>query len=154
MLTVFENVRLAAQGTVRGWRLLRGVREDSATREIAHAALDQVGLVALADHSAGVLSHGQSRLLEIAVVLATSPTVLLLDEPLAGLGAEETAPVVALLRTLAANFAMLLVEHDMDAVFAVADGITVMVDGRVLGTGSPAEIRRSAAVRDAYLGHR
>jgi branched-chain amino acid transport system ATP-binding protein len=73
---------------------------------------------------------------------------------LAGLGAEETAPVVALLRDLATNFAMLLVEHDMDAVFAVADEITVMVDGRVLETGTPSEIRASAAVRDAYLGHR
>jgi branched-chain amino acid transport system ATP-binding protein len=79
---------------------------------------------------------------------------LLLDEPLAGLGPEETAPVVALLRTLAANHAMLLVEHDMDAVFAVAHEVTVMVDGRVLESGAPDRIRRSAAVRDAYLGHR
>ena len=92
--------------------------------------------------------------MEIALVLATQPGVLLLDEPLAGLGAEETAPVVALLRTLARSFAMLLVEHDMDVVFAVADEITVMVDGRVLETGTPDAIRRSGAVRDAYLGHR
>jgi branched-chain amino acid transport system ATP-binding protein len=153
-MTVFENVRLAAQGSVHGWRLLRGAREDRGTRDIAAAALEQVGLAAFADHTAGVLSHGQHRLLEIALVLATSPGVLLLDEPLAGLGAEETAPVVALLRDLATNFAMLLVEHDMDAVFAVADEITVMVDGRVLETGTPSEIRASAAVRDAYLGHR
>jgi branched-chain amino acid transport system ATP-binding protein len=153
-MTVFENVRLAAQGSVHGWRLLRGAREDRGTRDIAAAALEQVGLAAFADHTAGVLSHGQHRLLEIALVLATSPGVLLLDEPLAGLGVEETAPVVALLRDLAANFTMLLVEHDMDAVFAVADEITVMVDGRVLETGTPSEIRASAAVRDAYLGHR
>jgi branched-chain amino acid transport system ATP-binding protein len=153
-MTVFENVRLAAQGSVHGWRLLRGAREDRGTQDIAAAVLQQVGLAAFADHTAGVLSHGQHRLLEIALVLATSPGVLLFDEPLAGLGAEETAPVVALLRDLATNFAMLLVEHDMDAVFAVADEITVMVDGRVLETGTPSEIRASAAVRDAYLGHR
>jgi branched-chain amino acid transport system ATP-binding protein len=153
-MTVLENVRLAAQGSVHGWRLLRGARGDRGTRDVAAAALEQVGLAAFADHSAGVLSHGQHRLLEIALVLATSPGVLLLDEPLAGLGAEETAPVVALLQALATNFAMLLVEHDMDAVFAVADEITVMVDGRVLETGTPSVIRASAAVRDAYLGHR
>ncbi len=153
-MTVLENVRLAAQGPVRGWRLLRGVAADTASRDVATAALDQVGLVALAAERAGVLSHGQRRLLEIALVLATQPGVLLLDEPLAGLGAEETAPVAALLRTLARRFAMLLVEHDMDVVFAVADEITVMVDGRVLETGTPDAIRHSGAVRDAYLGHR
>ena len=153
-ITVLENVRLAAQGSVPFWRLLRGAREDAGTRDIAAAALDQVGLTAFAGDLAGALSHGQRRLLEIALVLATSPGVLLLDEPLAGLGAEETAPVVALLQALATNFAMLLVEHDMDVVFAVADEITVMVDGRVLETGTPDAIRRSSAVRDAYLGHR
>ena len=153
-MTVLENARLAAQGSVHGWPLLRGAREDRETRDIALAALEQVGLMSYAGHSASVLSHGQRRLLEIALVLATRPGVLLLDEPLAGLGAEETAPVVALLRRLAANFATLLVEHDMDVVFAVADEVTVMVDGRVLETGTPGAIRRSAAVRDAYLGHR
>lgn len=153
-MTVLENVRLAAQGSVHGWRLLRGARKDRGTRDTAVAALDQVGLTAFASDLAGALSHGQRRLLEIALVLATSPGVLLLDEPLAGLGAEETAPVVTLLRTLATNFAMLLVEHDMDVVFAVADEITVMVDGRVLETGTPDAIRRSGPVRDAYLGHR
>ena len=154
LMTVLENVRLAAQGAVRGWRLLRGVREDAGTRSRAIFALERVGLAAFAPDLAGALSHGQRRLLEIALVLATNPGVLLLDEPLAGLGAEETAPVAALLQTLAANFAMLLVEHDMDVVFAVADEITVMVDGRVLESGSPDAIRGSAAVRDAYLGHR
>ena len=87
------------------------------------------------------------------MALAGSPSVLLLDEPLAGLGAEETVPVAALLRELARDHAVLLVEHDMDVVFAVADIITVMVDGRVLASGTPADIRASAAVRDAYLGH-
>jgi branched-chain amino acid transport system ATP-binding protein len=115
--------------------------------------LAQVGLAGLATRGASTLSHGERRLLEIALVLATAPTVLLLDEPLAGLGPEETAPVVTLLQALAATHAMLLVEHDMDVVFAVASEITVMVDGRVLEAGAPADIRRSAAVRDAYLGH-
>jgi branched-chain amino acid transport system ATP-binding protein len=153
-ITVLENARLAAQSIVAGWRLLRDARGDPDTRGRAVAALEQVGLTAFATHLAGSLSHGQHRLLEIGLVLATNPHVLLLDEPLAGLGAEETAPVVALLRTLAARHAMLLVEHDMDVVFAVAHEITVMVDGRVLETGNPARIRGSAAVRDAYLGHR
>ena len=153
-MTVLENVRLAAQSIVHGRRLFRAVDEDPATLSHAFAALDRVGLAAVATDLAGTLSHGQRRLLEIALVLATGPLVLLLDEPLAGLGPEETAPVVALLQALAVNHAMLLVEHDMDVVFAVADAVTVMVDGRVLESGTQAEIRRSAAVRDAYLGHR
>ncbi len=153
-MTVLENVRLAAQGAVRGLRLLQGARAASGTTVRAMRALEQVGLAACASDIVSTLSHGQRRLLEITVVLATEPGVLLLDEPLAGLGAEETAPVVALLRTLAADHAMLLVEHDMDAVFAVAHELTVMVDGRVLESGAPDAIRRSAAVREAYLGHR
>jgi branched-chain amino acid transport system ATP-binding protein len=153
-MSVLENARLAAQGSVHGWRFLHNAREDSGTRNRATGALDQVGLTPFGGAAAGALSHGQRRLLEIAVVLATDPRVLLLDEPLAGLGAEETAPIVALLRDLAARHAMLLVEHDMDVVFAVAEWITVMVDGRVLESGAPDAIRRSAAVRDAYLGHR
>ena len=153
-MTVSENARLAAQGAVHGWRLLRGAQDDAGTRDHAAAALEQVGLTEVAGDLADTLSHGQRRLLEIALVLATSPRVLLLDEPLAGLGAEETAPVVALLRGLAVRFAMLLVEHDIDVVFTIAEEITVMVDGRVLKSGTPDAIRRSAAVRDAYLGHR
>jgi branched-chain amino acid transport system ATP-binding protein len=153
-MTVVENVRLAAQGAVHGWHLLRGARDDAGTRSQAVAALEQVGLAAFAPEFAGALSHGQRRLLEIALVLTTSPGVSLLDEPLAGLGAEETAPVVALLQALAANFAMPLVEHDMDVVFILADEITAMVDGRSLESGTRDAIRRSAAVLDAYLGHR
>ena len=102
---------------------------------------------------AGQLAHGQLRLLEIAMALAAAPSVLLLDEPLAGMGPEEGERVAALLKELAQDHAVLLIEHDMDFVFAVADRLTVMVDGRVLEQGPPAAIRASAAVREAYLGH-
>jgi branched-chain amino acid transport system ATP-binding protein len=153
-MTVAENARLAAQGAVRLRRLFRRAPGDADTMGVAFSALRQVGLAARAEVLAVTLSHGERRLLEIALVIATSPLVLLLDEPLAGLGPEETAPVVGLLRGLADSHAMLLVEHDMDAVFAVASEVTVMVDGRVLESGAPDAIRRSPAVRDAYLGHR
>jgi branched-chain amino acid transport system ATP-binding protein len=153
-MTVLESVRLAAQNAVRGWRLLGVARNDPDTLHRARVALEQTGLSAFASDLAGTLSHGQRRLLEIALVLATEPKILLLDEPLAGLGAEETGPVEKLLRSLSETHAMLLVEHDMDVVFAVAHEVTVMVDGRVLETGEPDVIRRSSAVRDAYLGHR
>ena len=107
---------------------------------------------ALRDQQASALSHGAQRQLEIAMVLATSPAVLLLDEPLAGMGADEAQRMVELLKKLGPDHAMLLVEHDMDAVFAVADVITVMVNGQVLESGPPAQIRASPAVRQAYLG--
>jgi branched-chain amino acid transport system ATP-binding protein len=102
---------------------------------------------------AGALSHGEQRQLEIAMVLATEPEVLLLDEPLAGMGAEESARMVGLLERLSSAHAILLVEHDMDAVFALADVITVMVNGQVLESGPPAAIRASENVQRAYLGH-
>ena len=111
-----------------------------------------MAVVAIGAAIAGQLSYGEQRQLEIAMVLATEPEVLLLDEPLAGMGPEETGRMVALLRSLAARHAVLLVEHDMDAVFAVSDVITVMVNGQVLETGAPARIRASPAVRQAYLG--
>ena len=150
-LPVLENVRLAAQAGSRG--LLRRADRVQAPIDAALAALRKVRL-ANAEHAiARMLSHGQLRQLEIAVALAGQPSVLLLDEPLAGSGAEDAAPLVALMRDLSRDHAVLLVEHDMDVVFAVADVVTVMVDGRVLAHGTPAEIRASAAVRDAYLGH-
>jgi branched-chain amino acid transport system ATP-binding protein len=121
--------------------------------EAAEAALDRVGLSAAINRQAGTLSHGQLRQLEIAMALAAGPTVLLLDEPLAGMGPEESERLALLLKELAADHAVMLIEHDMDVVFAVADRVTVMVDGRVLESGTPDHIRNAASVRDAYLGH-
>jgi branched-chain amino acid transport system ATP-binding protein len=118
----------------------------------AEAALELVGLGARSGAAAAELSHGERRALEIAMALATSPTVLLLDEPLAGMGPEESAQMVLLLKRLAAEHAILLVEHDMDAVFRVADRITVLVDGAVIASGAPAEVRDNRDVQAAYLG--
>ena len=130
----------------------RPARRDRAAAARAHAALERVGLAHRADVAAGALSHGEQRQLEIALVLATDPEILLLDEPLAGMGREESARMAALIRALAPAHTVVLVEHDMDAVFAIADELTVMVAGRVLESGPPAAIRASTAVRDAYLG--
>ncbi len=153
-MTVFENARLAAQaGGFGPRRWLAGAGRDAPSRVEAERVLARVGLGDRADAVAGTLSHGELRLLEIAMALANRPAVLLLDEPLAGMGPEEGERVAALLRDLARDHALLLIEHDMDVVFAVADLLTVMVDGRVLERGTPAAIRASAAVRDAYLGH-
>jgi branched-chain amino acid transport system ATP-binding protein len=151
-MSVFENVRLAAQASVfTPGRWLHRASRESAPIDAARAALARVGLAR--EGVASTLSHGELRLLEIAMALATGPRVLLLDEPLAGMGPEEGEKVAALLRELARDHAVLLIEHDMDFVFAVADSMTVMVDGRVLEQGAPAVIRASAAVREAYLGH-
>ena len=120
--------------------------------DAAHAALGMAGLGGRAAALARSLSHGERRTLEVAMSLATAPTVLLLDEPLAGMGAEESASIVVLLRKLAADHSILLIEHDMDAVFALADRLTVMVNGAVLASGTPAEIRANADVQLAYLG--
>ena len=150
-MTVLENVRLAAQVACRGW-LRRADRVQTAI-DTARDALRRVGLDPAGLAVARTLSHGQLRQLEIAVALAGQPLVLLLDEPLAGSGAEDAVPLVDLMRALSRDHAVLLIEHDMDVVFAVADVITVMVDGRMLARGAPADIRASEAVRDAYLGH-
>ncbi len=153
-MTVLENARLAAQvGSTPVSRLWRSARREAAPVQRAEAALARVGLAEFSLRRAEILSHGQLRQLEIAMVLATEPHVLLLDEPLAGMGPEEAERIAALLRELADDHAVLLIEHDMDVVFAVADQVTVMVDGRVLEEGTPAQIRASAAVQDAYLGH-
>ena len=152
--TVFENARLAAQSRdPRPFALASDAARDPFARARAMKGLELAGLAEHTERQAGALSHGEQRQLEIAMVLATEPGVLLLDEPLAGMGAEESARMVALLRRLARDHAILLVEHDMDAVFALADVITVMVNGQVLESGPPARIRASANVRRAYLGH-
>jgi branched-chain amino acid transport system ATP-binding protein len=118
----------------------------------AARALEACGLAERRAAIAGQLSYGEQRQLEIAMMLATEPSLLLLDEPLAGLGHDEALRVVELLRKIARGRTVILVEHDMDAVFSISDSITVLVDGRVLVTGTPPEIRASAAVREAYLG--
>jgi len=152
--TVFENVRLAAQSRRQGaWRIFADALADRGLAEQAEQAIAEAGLDKRRDTVAGTMSHGEQRQLEIAMVLATEAQVLLLDEPLAGMGSEESACMVELLLRLRPNRAILLVEHDMDAVFAVADTITVMVNGQVLESGSPAQIRASSQVQNAYLGH-
>jgi branched-chain amino acid transport system ATP-binding protein len=152
--TVLENARLAAQSRdPRPWAVLVDASRDEAALARARRGLELAGLDHDVERQAGALSHGEQRQLEIAMVLATEPEVLLLDEPLAGMGAEESARMVGLLRRLAGTHAILLVEHDMDAVFALADRITVMVNGQVLESGPPAQIRASAQVQRAYLGH-
>jgi len=151
--TVRENCRLAAQARFqRRWNWMRGVSTCADTVSLSHEVMDRVGLSGVADVLVGLLSHGQKRQLEIAMCLAMQPAVLLLDEPLAGMGAEETDRVLGLLIELRTDHAILLVEHDMDAVFRVADAITVMVNGSVLASGSPEQIRGDRDVQVAYLG--
>jgi branched-chain amino acid transport system ATP-binding protein len=151
--TVFENCRIAAQSRLQS--SMRFIRPALGYREVSQAALGalaEVGLAHRAEEPAATLSHGEQRQLEIAMTLATRPRILLLDEPLAGMGGDESARMVELLQKLKQAHAMLLVEHDMDAVFALADRLTVMVNGCVLESGAPDEIRASAAVQEAYLG--
>jgi branched-chain amino acid transport system ATP-binding protein len=151
--TVRENCRLAAQANYpRAWDWLTPATRCRRSVDAAQAAIERVGLGAVAERTVTMLSHGERRQLEIAVCLATRPQVLLLDEPLAGMGAEESARMLELLRELKPGHAILLVEHDMDAVFKVADRITVMVNGRVIASDAPAAVRANAEVQRAYLG--
>jgi branched-chain amino acid transport system ATP-binding protein len=151
--TALDNVALAVQAHAgHSFRFWGAARRDARLREPARAALDEVGLGGRIDVPAGALSHGDRRVLELAMVLATRPRLLLLDEPMAGMGPEESAGMVRLLGTLKGKLAIVLVEHDMDAVFALADRISVMVYGRVIASGAPAAIRGDAEVRRAYLG--
>ncbi len=151
--SVLENCRLAAQArTPRPWHWWQSAARCESSSAAAFEAAARAGLSDMLDRTAGLLSHGQKRQLEIAMCLATAPQVLLLDEPLAGMGAEETERMLALLNDLKSQHALLLVEHDMDAVFRVADRITVMVNGAVIASGSPESVRASAEVRAAYLG--
>jgi branched-chain amino acid transport system ATP-binding protein len=152
-LTALDNVALAAQAQAgHSFRFWRAAATDPALRQPARAVLDRVGLGARAGTAAGTLSHGERRALDIAMALAGQPKLLLLDEPMAGMGADDSARMVQLLYSLKGQVTILLVEHDMDAVFALADRITVLVYGRVIATGRPDAIRRDLAVREAYLG--
>ncbi len=152
-LTVHENCRLAAQAArQRFWQWWRHAGDCRQTTALADDALERTGLAGDGPCIAGTLPHGRKRQLEIAMCLAARPSVLLLDEPLAGMGAEETGRMLELLEALKPDHAILLVEHDMDAVFRVADTITVMVNGAVIASGDPATIRADEAVRTAYLG--
>jgi len=151
--TVRENCRLAAQARFpRPWDWVTPAARCRDSLQAAEGAIERVGLGRVADRTVITLSHGERRQLEIAVCLATDPSVLLLDEPLAGMGTEESVRLLALLRELRPGHAILLVEHDMDAVFKVADRITVMVNGRVIASDTPAAVRASAEVQRAYLG--
>jgi branched-chain amino acid transport system ATP-binding protein len=151
--TALDNVALAVQARAgHSFQFWQDARRQAALREPALAALDAVGLAVRADTRVDKLSHGEQRQLEIAVALASKPRLLLLDEPMAGLGADESARMVAMLRRLKGDITMLLIEHDMATVFALADRITVLVYGRVIASGDPLAVRADAAVREAYLG--
>ena len=151
--TALENCRLAAQSREpRPFNWLRDALSYDDTMQRARRALAAADLTERANDVALALSHGEQRQLEIAMCLATGPELLLLDEPLAGMGAEESINMVELIRRLAESHAVLLVEHDMDAVFQLAKTLTVMVDGRVLASGTPEEIRENPLVQAAYLG--
>ena len=151
--TVLENCRLAAQSRApRPLNWWRAASSYGDAMEQARRALAAVELADRTDDIALALSHGEQRQLELAMCLATAPQLLLLDEPLAGMGTEESQKMVDLIGRLADSHAILLVEHDMDAVFQLADVLTVMVNGKVLATGAPAEIRANREVQNAYLG--
>jgi branched-chain amino acid transport system ATP-binding protein len=151
--TVLQNAMLGALGASgRPFRFFRPVMSDAELREQAEAALERVGLSAFASTQTGALSHGQRRQLEVAVALTLRPKAFVMDEPMAGLGGEGSATMTRFLGKLRADAPILLVEHDMDAVFAIADRISVLVYGRIIATGRVEEIRRDPLVRTAYLG--
>ncbi|MSQ70357.1 MAG: ABC transporter ATP-binding protein [Betaproteobacteria bacterium] len=151
--TAVENVSIAIQARLgHSFRFWRNALLDPVVREPALAALEQVGLADRAEVLAGHLAYGEKRVLELSMVLAARPRLLLLDEPMAGLGNEESVRILKLLAALKGSTTILLVEHDMRTVFALADRISVLVYGRILATGRPAEIRVNQDVRNAYLG--
>ncbi|MDQ6639983.1 MAG: ATP-binding cassette domain-containing protein, partial [Pseudomonadota bacterium] len=151
--SVLDNVALAVQAvsgtSLHAWR---PVRRDGALFERARQVLDDVGLGAKAAHSIDQLSHGERRALEVAMTLASRPRLMLLDEPMAGMGGEESARIEALIGVVRSHSAVLLIEHDVDAVFRLADRVSVLVGGRVLASGTPAAVRSDPAVIAAYLG--
>jgi branched-chain amino acid transport system ATP-binding protein len=149
--TVLENVRIAAQSRHHNWSMLRHHRAYRDVLDRAHAVLGSVGLDAKAEELAANLSHGEQRTLEIAIALATEPKVLCLDEPTAGMSVAETHQTVDLVRQIAANLTILIVEHDMEVVMGLAGAITVLHYGEVLAEGTPAEIQANARVQEVYL---
>ena len=151
--TALENVMLAVQAHAgHSFRFWRPAHEDSALFSPARTILDKVGLAGRSDVLAANLAHGEQRQLEIATALATRPRLMLLDEPVAGMGVEETRHMIEFLSTLKGEKTIILVEHDMDAVFTLADRVSVLVYGRIIATGTPQEIRANPEVRRAYLG--
>ncbi|HEY1153604.1 MAG TPA: ABC transporter ATP-binding protein [Pseudolabrys sp.] len=151
--TVHENVRLAAQArSPAPLRMFGHVRNNAAVHERTAQAIDKAGLSVRTWIAAEQLSHGEQRQLEIAMVLATDPRIILLDEPLAGMGQSEARGIIDLIASLKVGRAVLIVEHDMDAVFELADKLTVMHDGQVIASGLPQDVRMHPAVRTAYLG--
>ncbi len=152
-LTALGNVALAVQaGADKPLGFWKPVDSDDVLNKPAQSLLDTVGLGGRAGVVAGQLSHGEKRALEIAMALALKPRVILLDEPMAGMGHEESARLTDLLKSLKGTYAMLLVEHDMEAVFSLADCVSVLVDGHVLATGTADQVRNDPQVRAAYLG--
>lgn len=151
-LSVLDNLRLAVQARRPGVAFWRAAASDGAARDEAMALLGRVGLAARAEQAAGSLAHGEQRQLELGLALAARPRLLLLDEPLAGMGPEESAHMVELLQALRQGTTLLLVEHDMDAVFRLADRITTLVAGRVIASDTPDAIRAHPEVLKAYLG--
>jgi branched-chain amino acid transport system ATP-binding protein len=151
--SALENVALAVQArSGSSFRVVGRAAAEAALNDPAMAALGDVGLAGRAHILAGQLSHGERRALELAIALAMEPKVLLLDEPMAGTGREETTRLIELLRRLKGRFSVLLVEHDMTAVFALADRISVLIRGRILASGAPEDVRADPRVVAAYLG--
>ncbi|MBZ0214992.1 MAG: ABC transporter ATP-binding protein [Fimbriimonadaceae bacterium] len=152
-MPVIDNVALAVQaGQGHSYKFWKPASKDKRLTGPAEDALEKVGLLDRRDTIARELSHGEHRQLEIAMALSTNPRMLLLDEPMAGMGPEESVRLVEILQTLRGEKSILLIEHDMDAVFALADRVTVLVYGRVIACGTPNEIRDNKQVRHAYLG--
>jgi branched-chain amino acid transport system ATP-binding protein len=149
--SVLENVRIAAQSRRHGWQMLRHYRAFRDVIDKAEAMLQRVGLRGKAEELAGNLSHGEQRNLEIAIALATEPLLLCLDEPTAGMSAAETHETIALVRDIARDLTILIVEHDMQVVMELADRITVLHYGEILAEGTPAEIQRNPRVLEVYL---
>jgi len=151
-LSVEENIWIAAHARNRFLHPLRSAEKDRGTREKVERVLEEVGLSALAQREAGTLSYGDIALLEIGIALAQEPRLLLLDEPICGMSPAETERTVAKIRQLAARIDIVIIEHDMEVVFEIADDITVMAQGGVLASGAPGDIARDERVREAYLG--